>query len=127
MAGIFKAYDIRGIYPEQLNEETAEKIGRAFVNFLKAEKIVIARDMRPHSVPLFNALAKGITEQGADVIDIGLCSTPMSYHANGKLGADGSIMITASHNPAEYNGLKLCRESAIPVSGATGIADIEKL
>lgn len=126
MAGIFKAYDIRGIYPNQLNEETAEKIGRAFVSFTKAKKVVIGRDMRPHSVPLFKALAKGITEQGADVIDIGLCSTPMSYHANGKLGADGSIMITASHNPAEWNGFKLCRENAIPISGATGIADIEK-
>lgn len=126
MAGIFKAYDIRGIYPNQLNEEMAEKIGRAFVSFTKAKKVVIGRDMRPHSVPLFKAMAKGITEQGADVIDIGLCSTPMSYHANGKLGADGSIMITASHNPAEWNGFKLCRENAIPISGATGIADIEK-
>ncbi len=127
MAGIFKAYDIRGIYPEQLNEATAEKIGRAFVTFTGAKKVVVGRDMRPHSEPLFAALAKGITAQGADVIDIGLCSTPMSYHANGKLGADGSIMITASHNPGEWNGFKLCRANAVPISGANGIADIEAL
>ena len=127
MSGIFKAYDIRGVYPEQLNEEIAEKIGRAFVEFTGAKKVVIGRDMRPHSEPLFHALAKGITGQGADVIDLGLCSTPMSYHANGKLGADGSIMITASHNTAEWNGFKLCRAQAVPISGSTGIADIEAL
>ena len=127
MGGIFKAYDIRGIYPAELNEKMAENIGRAFVKFLGAKKVVVGRDMRPHSKPLFDALAKGLTESGADVIDIGMCSTPMSYHANGKLHADGSIMITASHNPAEYNGFKLCREQAIPISGATGIADIERI
>ena len=127
MSGIFKAYDIRGIYPEQLNEETAEKIGRAFVDYLGAKKIVIGRDMRPHSEPLFKALAKGITEQGCDVIDLGLCSTPMTYHANGFLKADGSVMITASHNTKEWNGFKLCRKDDVPISGATGIADIQKL
>ncbi len=127
MAGIFKAYDIRGIYPEQLNEQTAEDIGRAFIEFTGARKVVVGRDMRPHSVPLFEAIARGMTEQGADVIDIGLCSTPMSYHANGKLGADGSIMITASHNPGEWNGFKLCRKEAVPISGVTGIADIERI
>ena len=127
MSGIFKAYDIRGIYPEQLNEEIAEKIGRAFVTFLGAKKVVIGRDMRPHSVPLFNALAKGITEQGCDVVDLGLCSTPQTYHANGILEADGSIMITASHNTREWNGFKLCRKGDVPISGATGIADIQKL
>ena len=127
MAGIFKAYDIRGIYGTELDEDLAERIGRAFVVFTGAKKVVVGRDMRPHSVPLFQALAKGMTEQGADVIDIGLCSTPMSYHANGKLGADGSIMITASHNTAEWNGFKLCRKQAIPISGATGIADVEAL
>ena len=127
MAGIFKAYDIRGVYPTQLNEELAEKIGRAFVVFTQAKRVVVGRDMRPHSILLFNALAKGITEQGADVVDIGMCSTPMSYHANGKLGADGSIMITASHNTKEWNGFKLCRAQAVPISGSTGIADIEAL
>jgi phosphomannomutase len=127
MAGIFKAYDIRGIYGKDLNEETAYKIGRAFVTFTNARKVVVARDIRPHSEPLFAALAQGITEQGADVIDIGHGSTPMSYFANGTLGADASVMITASHNPAEWNGFKLCRAQAVPVSGATGIQDIERI
>jgi len=127
MAGIFKAYDIRGVYPKDLNSQLAEDIGRAYVEFTGAKKVVIGRDMRPHSEPLFQSLARGITAQGADVIDIGLCSTPMSYHANGYLGADGSIMITASHNPGEWNGFKLCRANAVPLSGATGIADIERI
>jgi phosphomannomutase len=129
MASIFKAYDIRGIYGTDLTPETAHRIGRAFVTFLGAScrKVVVGRDIRPHSEPLFAALAKGITEQGADVIDIGWCSTPMSYHANGKLGADASVMITASHNPGEWNGFKLCRRDAVPISGASGIADIERI
>lgn len=127
MAGIFKAYDIRGIYPEQLNEAMAEKIGRAYVEFTGAKKVVIGRDMRPTSKPLFDAMAKGMTEQGADVIDLGMCSTPMSYFANGTLKADGSVIITASHNPAEWNGFKLCVANAVPISGATGIADIERI
>ena len=127
MSGIFKAYDIRGIYPEQIDAELAEKIGRAFVVFTNAKKIVVGRDMRPHSQPLFEGLTRGIMKQGADVVDIGLCSTPMSYHANGFLGADGSVMITASHNPGEWNGFKLCKAQAVPISGDTGIADIQML
>ena len=127
MAGIFKAYDIRGIYGTELTDEMAFKIGRAVATFLKPKKFVIGHDMRPHSIPLFNAMAKGLTMQGVDVINIGLASTPMSYHANGKLGADGSVIITASHNPGEWNGMKICRELAIPISGATGIADIERI
>lgn len=127
MASIFKAYDIRGIYGETLNEDLARKIGRAFVAFLGCKSVIVGRDMRPHSEPLFKALATGITEQGADVIDLGLVSTPMTYFANGSLGADASIMLTASHNPGEWNGFKLCREQAIPISGATGIKEIEKL
>ncbi|WP_176011774.1 phosphomannomutase/phosphoglucomutase [Victivallis sp. Marseille-Q1083] len=127
MAGIFKAYDIRGIYPNDLNAEIAEKIGHAYVAFTGAKKVVVGRDMRPHSIVLFNALAKGMTDQGADVIDLGLCSTPMSYFANGTLKADGSVMITASHNPGQWNGFKLCRADAVPISGATGIQEIEKL
>ncbi len=127
MAGIFKAYDIRGIYGETLAEDMACDIGRAFVTFLKCRKVVIGYDMRPHSQGLFDALCRGVTEQGADVVDIGMCSTPMSYFANGSLGADASIMITASHNPGEWNGFKLCREKAIPISGATGIQEIERI
>ena len=127
MASIFKAYDIRGVYGTQLTEELAYKVGRAFATFLKTKKTVVGRDMRPHSTPLFEALARGLMEQGTTVIDIGLCSTPMSYYANGKLGADSGIMITASHNPGEYNGFKMCREDAIPISGATGIKEIERI
>jgi phosphomannomutase len=127
MAGIFKAYDIRGIYGTDLTDDIAFKIGRAVATFLKPKTFVIGHDMRPHSIPLFNAMAKGLTMQGVDVINIGLSSTPMSYHANGRLGADGSAIITASHNPGEWNGMKICREKAIPISGATGIADIERI
>ena len=127
MAGIFKAYDIRGIYGEQLTDDLAYKIGRAYATFLQCKKVVVGYDMRPHSANLFKALARGLTEQGADVINIGLCSTPMTYFANGSLHADGGIMITASHNTGEWNGFKLCRQNAIPISGATGIADIEKI
>ena len=127
MAGIFKAYDIRGIYGEDLTEDVAYKIGRAFVTFVGCKKVVVARDIRPHSEPLFAALAKGLAEQGADVIDLGYGSTPMSYFANGTLGADGGVMITASHNTAEWNGFKLCRAQAVPISGATGIMDIEEI
>ena len=120
-------FDIRGIYGQDLTDELAYKIGRAFVTFTGCTKVVIARDIRPHSEPLFANLAKGIMEQGANVIDIGYGSTPMSYFANGTLGADGSIMITASHNPAEWNGFKLCRAKAVPISGATGIMEIEQI
>ena len=128
MGGIFKAYDIRGIYGAELTDDVAYRIGKAFVTFLGGcSKVVIGRDMRPHSIPIFKALARGITEQGADVIDLGLCSTPMCYHANGWLRADAGIMITASHNPGEWNGFKLCRSQAVPISGDTGIADIEKI
>jgi len=127
MAGIFKAYDIRGIYGDTLTDKIAFKIGRAFATFTKCWKVVVGQDMRPHSKPLFEALARGLTKQGATVINLGLCSTPMSNYANGLLNADGAIMITASHNPGEWNGLKLSREKAIPISGATGIQDIERI
>jgi len=127
MAGIFKAYDIRGIYGDTLTDNIAFKIGRAVATFLDCQRVVLGRDMRPHSQPLFEALARGLTLQGASVVDIGMCSTPMCYFANGKLGADASGMITASHNPGPWNGFKLCREQAIPISGATGIQDIERI
>ena len=127
MSGIFKAYDIRGIYPKELDAAKAEAIGRAYAAFTGARRVVVGRDMRPHSEALFEGLARGLTASGADVIDLGLCSTPQSYFANGSLKADGSIMITASHNPGEWNGFKLCRANAVPISGATGIADIERL
>jgi len=127
MASIFKAYDIRGIYGTELTEALAHKIGRALVTFLSCRKVAVGRDMRPHSDPLFKALAEGIMLQGADVVDLGICSTPMTYYANGTLGCDGGVMITASHNPGEYNGFKLTRGLAEPISGATGIMDIERI
>lgn len=127
MAGIFKAYDIRGIYGETLTDDMAYNIGRAIFTLLGCKKVVIGRDMRPHSQPLFEALARGLTLYGAEVIDIGLCSTPMSYFANRLLGADASIMITASHNPGPWNGFKICRANATPISGATGILDLERI
>jgi len=120
---IFKAYDIRGIYPSELDEETAYKIGRAFVSFLDCKTVVIGRDMRLSSPSLFEALAKGITEQGADVIDIGLSITPMLYFAVKEFKYDAGIIITASHNPKEYNGLKLVTKAAFPVYGD----DIQKI
>ena len=123
----FKAYDIRGIYGDELTEDTAYAIGRAYATFLKPKKVIVGYDMRPHSLPLTSALCKGLVVQGVDVIDIGMCSTPMVNFANGSLKADGSVMVTASHNPGEYNGFKLCRENAIPISGDTGIQDIEAM
>jgi len=125
MAEIFKAYDVRGVYPSELNEETAYNIGRAFVSFLNAREVLVGRDGRLSSPKLFKALARGINDQGADVIDIGLCSTTMFYFGAAKVMA--SIMVTASHNPKEYNGFKFCRENAIPISGDTGIEDIKQL
>ena len=125
--GIFKAYDIRGIYGQDLTEDIFYKIARAYAKFLGGKKVVVARDCRVHSQPLFEAFARGLTDVGVDVIDIGLASTPMSYFANGTLGADGSVMITASHNTKEWNGCKLCRANAVPISGATGIKDIERM
>ena len=126
MAGIFKAYDIRGVIGKDLDEDLAFNIGRAFVSLLNCRRVVVGQDMRSSSAAMFQALTRGLTQQGADVIRVGVCSTPMSYYANGKLGADASIMITASHNPGEWNGFKLCREQAIPISGATGIQEIER-
>jgi phosphomannomutase len=127
MKGIFKAYDIRGIYGQDLNEETAFNIGRAFVTFLRCRTVVVGRDARPHSLPLADALEGGLMAQGADVVDLGLSSTPMCYYANAKLKADAGIMITASHNPPEWNGFKLCRAQAVPISGETGIEQIEAI
>ena len=126
--GIFKAYDIRGIYGQDLTDDIFYKIARAYARFLgNPKKIVVARDIRPHSEPLFAAFARGLNDMGVDVIDIGHASTPMSYFANGTLHPDGSVMITASHNTKEWNGCKLCRANAVPISGANGIKDIERM
>lgn len=117
---IFKAYDIRGIYGKDLDEERAEKIGRAFATYLDAETVAVGHDMRVHSASLTEALIQGLLAQGVEVIELGLVSTPMCYFANGTLQTDGSIMVTASHNTGEWNGFKLCRENAIPLRGDTG-------
>ncbi len=125
--GIFKAYDIRGIYGQDLTDDIFYKIARAYAKFAGVRKVVVARDCRTHSEPLFAAFAKGLTDVGVDVIDVGRASTPMSYFANASLKADGSVMITAAHNTKEWNGCKLCRANAVPISGATGIKDIERM
>ncbi len=127
MSGIFKAYDIRGIYPSELNEETAYRIAKAFVQVTKPRRIVIGRDMRSHSPPLFEAAVKGVTELGVDVIDVGMVTTPMFYFSVIHLKADAGFSITASHNPPQFNGFKLVREEAIPISGDTGIYEIEQI
>lgn len=127
MASIFKEYDIRGIYGTELTEELAVDIGRAFVTFLGCKMVTVGRDVRSHSDVLFRGLTRGITMQGAGVIDLGRVSTPISYYGTGSLCADAGIMITASHNPKEYNGFKLSRAEAVPISGSTGIKDIEKI
>lgn len=125
---IFKAYDVRGVYPSELNEEIAYKVGRAFVTFLKVNNVAVSQDMRQSSKSIKESLIKGITDQGADVIEVeGLCSTPKNYFACWFLKTHGSIMVTASHNPGKYNGFKFTREQAIPISGDTGIKEIEQL
>lgn len=132
MAGIFKAYDVRGLYPSQLNDDLAYQIGLAFREVLDEDdfrhgggKIVVSRDMRPHSVPLQKRLIEGLRDGGLHVVDIGLATTPMNYFAVGHLGASGGVQVTASHNPAEYNGLKFSKREARPVSGDHGIPLIE--
>jgi phosphomannomutase len=126
---IFRAYDIRGVYPAALDEDTAYFVGRAFVKFLKKKglKIVVGRDARLSSPSLFTSLTDGITDQGADVCDIGLSTTPMLYFSVAHFKFDGGINITASHNPPQYNGFKLVRESSIPISGKSGIKEIRRL
>jgi phosphomannomutase len=121
---IFKSYDIRGIVPSQINDDIAYAIGRAFVEVLERKNICIGRDMRPSGKDFMDALSRGATDAGADVTQVGLISTDAIYFAVGHFGFDGGIMITASHNPAQYNGFKFCREEAIAISIETGLAEI---
>ncbi len=123
----FKAYDIRGQIPNQINVDIAYRIGNATVEFLGAKTMVLGRDMRLTSDEFADAVSAGMQEAGADVIDIGLGGTEMVYFGTGDLKADGGIMVTASHNPADYNGLKLVRQQAQPISGDTGLVEIRKL
>ena len=123
----FKAYDIRGQIPNELNADICYRIGNATGAFLDANTVVVGRDMRLTSEEFADAVIKGLTDAGIEVLDIGLCGTEMVYFATAHLKADGGIMVTASHNPADYNGLKIVREEARPISGDTGLADIRKL
>ena len=125
--GAFKAYDIRGIYNKDFDKETAYKVGYFLPSLLSTDHVVVGRDVRLSSPEIHEYLLKGITDSGADVYDLGLATTPMVYFATVFLKADASVQITASHNPKEYNGLKISRKDAIPVGGDTGLKDLEKL
>ncbi|MGS2643139.1 phosphomannomutase/phosphoglucomutase [Streptosporangium sp. LJ11] len=123
LAKIFKAYDVRGVVPDEFDEATAEAVGAAFVEVTGAGTVVVAHDMRESSVPLAAAFTRGATSRGADVINAGLGSTDLLYYASGSLGLPG-VMFTASHNPARYNGMKMCRAGAVPIGGGTGLLEI---
>jgi len=118
---IFKAYDVRGIVPDQLNPEIAYAIGNSLAGYLKPTTIAVGRDMRVSGEELGEALISGINDRGVDVVDLGMISTDALYFAVGKYGYDGGVMITASHNPSEYNGFKICRKAAVPLSGSEGL------
>ena len=124
---IFKAYDIRGVYGETLTEETAYRIGRAAAQYLNVEEIAVGRDMRVSSPQIATALIRGITEQGINAVDLGLITTDGLYFAVGKFDYPAGVMVTASHNPGKYNGLKFCRAQAFPISLDTGLSDIRDL
>ncbi len=124
---IFKAYDIRGIYPDQIDESIARDIGRGFVTYLHAKRIAVSHDMRISSPALTAAFIDGATSQGADVVNYGLAGTDMLYYAVAANGFEGGAQITASHNPKQYNGVKLVRQEAFPLSGEAGISDIREM
>ncbi len=124
---IFKAYDVRGTYPDQVNEEAARAIGAAFVTYLKAKRIAVGRDMRLSSPSVAQAFIDGATSQGCDVVDYGMIATDMLYFAVAKDDHDGGVMVTASHNPKQYNGMKMVRREAFPLSGEEGISDIREM
>ena len=123
----FKAYDIRGRVPDELNEDVAARIGRAFAQHVRPGTVVVGEDMRLSSPALADAVAAGLNAGGADVLRIGMCGTEEVYFATSHLGAGGGIMVTASHNPADWNGMKLVREGSRPVSGDTGLGEIRAL
>jgi len=123
----FKAYDVRGRIPDQLNEEIARRIGRAFAEVVKPRQVVVGHDIRLTSEAIKAALVAGLLEQGVDVYDIGLCGTEEIYFATSHAGMDGGVAVTASHNPKDYNGMKFVREESRPISGDTGLFDIKAL
>ena len=124
---IFKAYDVRGLYPSEVNEDAARLIGRGFVGYLDAKRIAVSRDMRLSSPSVAAAFIEGARAQGADVVDYGMMGTDMMYFAVARDGHDGGAQITASHNPKEYNGIKMVRREAFPLSGEAGIGDIRDM
>jgi phosphomannomutase len=126
LSAIFKAYDVRGVYPDQIDEEAARRIGQAFAHFAGEPSIVLGRDMRLSSEPLSRAFAEGAVSQGVDVVDVGLLSTDALYFASGRFDAPGA-MFTASHNPAKYNGIKFCLAGAAPVGQDSGLGEIQRL
>lgn len=125
--GVFKAYDIRGVYNQDFNKETAYKVGFFLPRLLPCKFVVVGRDVRLTSDEIFENLCRGINDAGVDVWNIGLATTPMVYFATVYLKADASVQITASHNPKQYNGMKISRTMAIPVGGDTGLKDLEKM
>ncbi len=124
---IFKAYDVRGLYPQEVNEDAARLIGRGFVAYLNAKRIAVSRDMRLSSPSIAAAFIEGARMQGADVVDYGMMGTDMLYFAVARDGHDGGVQVTASHNPKEYNGIKMVRREAFPLSGESGIGDIRDM
>jgi phosphomannomutase/phosphomannomutase/phosphoglucomutase len=123
----FKAYDLRGRIPDELNEDVAYRVGRAYAEFVKPRKVIVGRDIRLSSELLGKALEQGLLDSGVDVYDIGLCGTEVVYYATFAREMDGGIMVTASHNPPDYNGMKFVREGSRPISGDTGLVDIRAL
>jgi len=123
----FKAYDLRGRVPSELNDDVAYRVGRAYAEFVKPAKVIVGRDIRLSSEELCKALEQGLLDSGVDVYDIGLCGTEVVYFGTFSQGMDGGIMVTASHNPPDYNGMKFVREGSRPISGDTGLQDIRKI
>src|SRR2546426_7306270 len=123
---IFKAYDVRGVYPDEFDDDGAYRIGAAFASWVHADRVVLGRDCRLSSPALSDAFCAGVTRSGASIVDLGLATTDMVYFASGRLGLPGA-MFTASHNPPSYNGIKLCRERAAPISEDTGLREIRDL
>ncbi len=120
----FKAYDLRGRIPTELNDDVAYRVGRGYAQFLNAKRVVVGRDIRLSSAALTDALCRGLTDSGVDVFDIGVCGTEGVYFATFDGGYDGGIMVTASHNPADYNGMKFVRQASRPISGDNGLKEI---
>src|SRR5690349_7286355 len=123
----FKAYDYRGRIPGELNPAVAYRIGRAYAEWLKPKRVIVGRDIRLSSQELCESLTRGLLDSGVDVFDIGLCGTEVVYFATFAEKMDGGIMVTASHNPPDYNGMKFVRQESRPISGDTGLKEIQKI